>query len=1288
LTDTNGVLSNYSVSCSDSRVTVGKSGNTITITSTEYLSKDATITLTKSSSVSASATLIPYGDSDLQDVLVGYFKPNDVTASFKINTPGGTLKLVKTSDDGVISGVKLNVTGTNYEKSVVTGSDGTAQLTGLIPGVYTVTEEVPFYYEPQAAQTVTIVGGGTSTVKFANVLKRGDLSVTKTSEDGFNSGVQFHLYGTSASGAKVDLYTKTDSTGVATFKNVLIANGDGYTLEEVDTAIRYVIPEDQNVMVNWKDTTNTAVTNKLKKFNVTVMKTDAETGSAQGDATLAGAVYGLYDGGELVETLTTNADGYATSGYHVCGDDWTIREITPSEGYLLDETVTHVGAEPQLYTVEYNSATSIASYEQVIKGNISIIKHHDDGSTQIETPEEGATFEVYLASAGSYENAKETERDLLVCDADGVAISKDLPYGIYTVHQTYGYEDTELMRDFSVYISQDGKTYKYLINNAPFSAYLKVVKADAETGETIALTGAGFQIYDADGNKVEMRYTYPTLTTIDTFYVSDDGYLITPQVLDSGSYTLVEVQAPYGYVLDSTPIPFKITTSAGEDLEGLTVVSVTAYDMAQKGTITITKSGEVFSSVQVAGDEIIADKDGNTELINCIYTPVYEQKNLADATYQVIAAEDIYTGDGTLRYAAGTVVDEITTGEDGTATSKELYLGKYQLVEVKAPYGCVLNDTPVDVELVYAGQEVSVTSTEAGFVNDRQKVSVNAAKVLEQDECFQLGMNGEITSVSFGLYAKEDITAEDGSVIPADGLIEICFADEDGQVAFTSDLPFGSYYVKELSTDPHYQLSDTVYSFTFEYAGQDTDVVTFQLHDGEAIENELIRGTIEGYKVDGEDNTLAGAVFGLFYENAEELTEGTAIMTAVSNENGYFSFENVPYGDYIVRELTAPEGYVLSDARHYVSITFDTQVIGLKVIDYPIVGGVQLTKVDAEYPENHLTGAVFEVYADTDGDGEWNAETDELIGIVPEISEGVYEMDGLLYGSYFVREAAAPEGFLLDENVYGFSITEDGQLVAVENEAGVGFMNQPIRGDVTIFKTDKDTGDKLVGAGFRVLDAQGNTVFEGYTGEDGTLSFSLRYGEYTVAEFEAPEGYVLDETPYAFAITEDGQTLSIDMANLKIKGKLLISKVDADTEQLLPNAGFRIYDVNGEVILEGYTDENGVAEFELEFGTYYYQEFDAPEGYQIDDTKYEFSITEDGQIISVMMTNKKIPSEEKTEETPKTETPATTTTTVSTDAPKTGDTANVALWAALAGLAAVTGCGLGVYALRKRKKED
>ena len=298
-------------------------------------------------------------------------------------------------------------------------------------------------------------------------------------------------------------------------------------------------------------------------------------------------------------------------------------------------------------------------------------------------------------------------------------------------------------------------------------------------------------------------------------------------------------------------------------------------------------------------------------------------------------------------------------------------------------------------------------------------------------------------------------------------------------------------------------------------------------------------------------------------------------------------------------------------------------------------------------------------------------------------------MAGLLYGNYFVKEKAAPEGFLLDEIVYPVSIVNDKEVVMVENEAGVGFMDQPIKGKVTIFKTDDESGDKLVGAGFRIFDADGNVVTEGYTGEDGTVSFELRYGNYTVAEFEAPEGYVLDEAPYAFEVTEHGQEISIDMANTKIKGKIVISKVDADTEELLPDAGFRIYDVNGEVIREGRTDKNGNVEFDLEFGTYYYQEFDAPEGYEVNDEKYEFTITEDGQVVSVIMTNKAIPEEtpeepdEPKEDTP-TETPKTPT---STEGPKTGDDAEVALWAILAGVAAVAGIGLTAVSVASKKRK-
>lgn len=1280
LKDSNKVLADYKISCSDSDVKVVRDGNAIKLVSNKVIDKDAKITLKKSSSIPASATLVAYGHSTQQDVIVGVEKPDDVVATFKVSTPAGTMELVKTSEDGVVEGVQLVVSGNGITKTVTTGKDGTISIPGLYPGTYTVTENVADYYEPQKTQTVAIKAGETSTVKFANVLKRGDLTVTKTSEDGFSSGMKFHLYGTSASGAEVSEYATTDENGVAIFKNVLIAGSAGYTMEEVETAVRYVIPDDQNVKIFWNEVTNTTVQNILKKFNVTVNKVDSEMSVSQGDATLAGAVYGLYKGGELVESMTTDENGSFTTGYHVCGDDWTIREITPSEGYLLDETIYPVGAEAKNYTVEFNSAPAIQSPEQVIKGQISIIKHTDDGSTQIETPEVGATFEVYLTSAGSYENARETERDTLVCDQDGFAISKELPYGIYTVHQTVGAEETEMMKDFTVFISQNGQTYKYLINNAPYSAYLKVVKADKETGVTIPLSGAGFEIYNAAGEKVTMSYTYPTLTTIDTYYVSEDGYLITPQVLPAGEYSLVEVQAPHGYVLDSTPIPFTVTMAENEDVSGLNVITVTAYDMAQKGKITVTKTGEGFASVAVSGKEV-QNEDGTTTLTDCIYQPVYKEVVLKGAVYDVIAAEDIYTGDGTLRYEAGTIVDQITTDENGTATTKELYLGKYQVIETKAPEGYVLSSTPADVELVYAGQDISVTDAATGFENERQKLRIDAVKAMEQDEAFHLGMNGEITAVSFGLYAEEEIVAADGSVIPADGMIELAFCEEDGSINFKSDLPFGSYYVKEVSTDPHYMISGSVHKFTFSYVGQDTALMIAELNDMNPIENNLKRGKIEGYKVDGEEKGLLGATFGLFDEWTKEYTAENAYMTVKSDENGYFVFEDVPYGDYIVLELEAPEGYDRTEARHFVSITYDTQVIGVKAINHLIVGSVQLTKVDKEYPENRLTGAVFEIYTDTDKNGEFDMETDECLGELKEVNEGIYEKEGLLYGTYFVKEKKAPEGFLLDENIYPFSIVNDREVVVIENEAGVGFINQPIHGEVTVFKTDKATGDKLVGAGFRVFDTDGNVVDEAYTGEDGTVTFSLRYGDYTVAEFDAPEGYVLDETPYAFSVTEDGQKISVDMANTKIKGKLVISKVDADTEELLPDAGFRIYDVNGKVIKEGSTDKNGNVEFDLEFGTYFYQEFDAPDGYEVDDTKYEFSITEDGKVVSVIMTNKKIPTETP-KETPKEDTPKKPS--VSTESPKTGDESNIALWGMLAGVAALAGVGLVVVSFRKK----
>ena len=427
-----------------------------------------------------------------------------------------------------------------------------------------------------------------------------------------------------------------------------------------------------------------------------------------------GKVDGIYKGETLVDKYVTDKNGQFTTKEYVCDNDWTIREITPSEGYLLDGTIHKVGAEPQLYTVEHNQTANDVT-EQVMKGNIAIIKHTDDGETKIETPENGATFEIYLKSSGSFDSAEEDERDVIVCDENGFGQTKDMPYGVYTVHQTSGWEGRELMDDFDVFIAQNGQTYRYLINNANFESYIKVVKVDAESGKNIPYAGAGFKIFDTDGNQVTMTFTYPTPTTIDTFYTDANGQLVTPEKLEYGKgYSLVEVQAPYGYVLDSTPVYFDVAEEHSSDEGGITVIKVDKPNMAQKGTVSIEKTGEVFSGVNISGEE-------NADVI---YQPVYEVKGLAGAVYEITAAEDIITPDGTLRYAKGEVVDTVTTDKNGLAKSKELYLGRYTVVEITAPEGMVINKEAREVELTYAGQEVSVTETATSFVNDRQKVTV------------------------------------------------------------------------------------------------------------------------------------------------------------------------------------------------------------------------------------------------------------------------------------------------------------------------------------------------------------------------------------------------------------------------------------------------------------------------------------------------------------------------------------------------------------------------------------
>lgn len=1006
VTDTNKVLCDYpAFTYTKNKVTVKheKDKNTLTIS----VDKDCTAT-----SFALPATkyfkeytgdddelllYYPYGSKSYQKLIYSaYYDPIDVSFNADI-TPLGNLKLIKTSEDNVVANIKFTITGTNYSKTVTTNSKGEFQLDDLVPGKYTVTEESIDKYVPAKSQTVTVEGNKTATVSFSNVLKRSDIKVIKSCEDNFTEGHKFHLYGTSLSGIKVDEYTTTDKNGVATFKDILI--GTGYTLEEVDTAVRYVIPDNQTAAVEWNKVNEYHFNNKLKKFRVTVTKTDVEKGHAQGDGTLAGASYGLYKGSTLVDTYYTDEIGQFTTKYYVCDTDWTIKEISASEGYLINDEVYKVGADPKLYEIEYNECKNAVT-EQVKKGKIAIIKHTDDGSTQIETPEKGAEFQVYLKSAGSFVNADKDEKDTIICDEDGFASTKLLPYGVYTVHQTKGWEGREKIKDFDVFIDTDMKEYKFLINNSNFESYLKVVKLDAETGKQIAYEGAGFEIYDSNNHRISMQFTYPEVTEIHTFYTNSEGYLITPEKLPYGDYTLKEVQAPYGYVLDFTPIPFSITQENSSTDTGVTVVKVKAKDMSQKGVIEITKTGEIFKSV--------IENEG-------IYTPIYENSNLANAVFEIYAAEDITTLDGTTRCYKGEKIDEITTDKNGIAKSKQLYLGKYTVIEKTAPDTFVNANEQYDVELTYAGQNVTVTSTAFSVFNDRQKVSVSLLKELSKDERFKLGMNDEILSVQFGIYADEDITAADETVIPKDALITYGNCDENGDLTFNCDLPIGfKWYAKEIATDSHYILSDTRYTFDTEYKGQNVETIKIDLNSGQKIENNLIYGTIKGLKIDREtEKTIEGTLFGLFKSDTTEYTKDNAILTAESDENGIFIFDNIPFGNYVIKELKPAENYLPSDDIHHITVSENEQLI-------------EITAVNDRIPELKTTATI-------DGEKEVTAKGEITIDDVVEYKHLVLGKEYKIVGTLIDKATDKP-----------FEI--DGKLITSE----VIFTPEKSNGKVTV----------------------------------------------------------------------------------------------------------------------------------------------------------------------------------------------------------------------------------------------
>lgn len=1124
---------------------------------------------------------------------------NNVLGNFAVSYPGV---------DFSVSGNELHVSTSETEFGTITAEK---RLPSSVPGV--VTGGTKYWLRDEYQNVVTFdVEGSAEPVKcyFSLEIKAGALQLVKTSEDGEVSGISFHISG---NGIEKDVVTGPD--GIIKVDNLQAGN---YTVTE-NAPDKYVQPQSQQVTVYPGQTSSVSFSNILKKFTVEMEKVDSATDEAQGDSTLDGAVYGMFKGETLLDTYTTANGGKFTTKEYPCGPDYSIREISPSEGYLLDETIYPVGAEPGNFTLENNSIPMTAT-EDVILGSIAITKHTDQpaipdqeepapqseapaeesnpaesvpaeeepaesnsieeapdsGSSeipesppvpeesgesssesspapesepepapsastvpqlvpavaslaskasvlplsttassdevQIEQPEEGAEFQVYLASAGSYENAKETERDLLITDSHGFARSKDLPYGLYVVHQTAGAEGQKFVPDFSVFISEHGKTYYYILNNPTFTSLIRFEKKDLESGKIIPLAGTAVKIRNADtGEWVVQHLNYPSPIDIDTFVTDSTGTLMLPEPLPFGNYELYEQQSPWGYVFDGEPVPFVVDGTQD-------VITVEKYNIAQKGTITVSKEGEVFSHVVEAGG---------------LYQPQYEVQGQPGAVYDITALEDIVTPDGTIHLRAGELAATLTTGSDGTATSEPLYLGRYQILERTAPDGMVIDPEPKEVTLSYAGQEVEITSASVGFVNERQKVEISLRKLLEQDETFSIGMNEEWKNITFGLFAAEELTAADGTSIPADGLIETIGVDENGNAIFKTDVPCGaSLYVKEIGTDEHYILSGEKYPVVFEYAGQDIAKVQIQVNDGEAIENTLKRGRVSGWKVDQDGFELAGAKIGLFRFDETEFTEETALMVTESNEIGYFEFDKVPVGNWLVREIAPPAAFVLTEETFPVEITEDGQTIEIHIENQIIKGIAETTKVDADYPENKLSGAVFEIYADVDNNGEFDADIDQLVGEMTETEPGLYQMKDLVYGNYFLHEKESPEFFQRDENYYPFSITENGAVVRIETEAGVGFLNKAQTGSLKVVKTADD--DNIEGRTFKITgaDFMGNPYEQEFqTDENGEINVQLRVGEYTVSEAagEDSEKYILpdDQTVEIKA----GETTTVKMHN-------------------------------------------------------------------------------------------------------------------------------------------------------------
>ena len=1064
--------------------------------------------------------------------------------------------------------------------------------------------------------------------------KQAEVSIVKNDKDTGNhlAGAIYGVYRDKECSDLITQMPETDKKGAS--KVIIEKTQDVVYVKEIQPPANYQAdPTVYPVDINIGKTSTKNVLNERTYAKIHLIKEDAQTGAnPQGDATLEGAVYGLYarenivhpDGttgivhkaGDLVSTLKVDQKGDAVVKDLYLGK-YFVKEIQAPEGYLLDETEHDVECAYEGGTVPTIERT-VKSTELVMKQPFQIIKAANNGQTDADLLK-GAGFSAYLKSSlekkedGSYDFSH-AEPVILTADGKtemftdekGYACSIPLPYGTYIVRETTTPHNYKPVEDFEITIRENNpdkpQVWKVLLDKE-FSAKLKIIKKDDETKKPVLVAGTEFKIYDLDHKKyVEQVTTYPTVTVHKSFFTDSQGYLILPKNLEIGHYRIEEVTAPDGYVVNKNYVEITVDSDTAYEVDGVSgdvIIEVSYEDQPVKGILVVYKKGEMLSGFE---NDFI-----------------YKEQYLSGAEFEVRAAEDICTpdyqkdadGNRIVLYAKDTLVTTITTGESGKAVAKDLPLGRYYVVETKAPEGFVLNPEPVKVALTYQDQDTPIVEAEAIVGNDRQKVSISVEK--------QDAENGRVLSGAvFGIYNKKDIQANGKVLVKADTLLQEMTSDENGMATCTLDLPFGEYYVKELKAPEGFVSSDEVLEFVAEYQGQETKIVSLQaVKKNEPTTAEFTKSDLTtGVELEGARLKVMDKDGNVIDEWTSEKDKPHVIKRLVVGETYTLHEEFAPYGYLKATDVT----FTVKDTAEVQKVEMKDEVPkGLLIINKKGEFLEKITLLDNvkgtvehffEYITGNLSEVTFEVYAAedikaADGVSADHYKKDELVGTITTDEKGIAKMEDLPVGKYYVKEVKTAHGFVLDGEPRFVDLTyrdQDTPVVTFDEE----WQNNRQKIKVTVLKKEKDTERMLEGAIFglftkedikgrdgKVLMEAGTLIEQKTTDENGQILFKADLpvdGIYIVKEIYAPDGFVTSneekEFTFEYGKPEEAE-VSYEFVFENESTTVELTKTDLTTGKELPGAHLKVTDEDGNVIEEWVSTDKAHVIKELTVGKSY-----------------------------------------------------------------------------------------------------